>query len=126
MGTWGPGGGTCGCEIRGRANGLGAHLTGGLHVPSSLTHANQKARGGAGPSNGARSGAAPSCAAYEAVVPFYAFLFIGRSADGSTLILALEMCGRTAVPRFRLLHLACWQNSFSKIVGAWTRYLRRP
>src|SRR4051812_40078959 len=36
------------------------------------------------------------------------------------------MCGRTTVPKLRMIHLASWQNSFLKIVRAWTRYSRRP
>jgi hypothetical protein len=117
----GAGGGKCGCEIRGRANGLGAHLTGRLHVPCPLTHASQKAL--------ARLRRPVRCCAElcgaEQFVPFYAFLFIGR-CPRRTLILELHTRGRTTAPKFRLMHLACWQNSFSKIVRACMPHRCRP
>jgi len=53
-------------------NRVGAHPAGRHNVPSSLTRANYKARGGsaAGPCDGARSGAAPSCAAPRQLIMF--------------------------------------------------------
>ena len=108
-------------------NGQGAHLTGRHHVPSPLTHANQKAPGAfsTGPSNGARSGAAPSWAAPRQIMPF-ARLVLWVRCRRQRDVLAFYACGRTGVPKSLQLESCLFAECFRDACGAWLQQPCRP